>query len=199
LGCVAARRELFGEGRRILFGGSFYVFVGSDVLLRFGVRIEVVVDAGGAVEGVLAGSEGVRGEVPQFFFIFFDEDILVPEDVVQFLLVVVGQLLLVLHLVFVHPPELAAPCLLLVDVGDEPVDALLGVAGAVSALTLVDHVLALHHGPDAADLQLGVLELLQQVPLLRFRLGEQRLQLTVFLDEFLDLELVAARVQLVGV
>jgi hypothetical protein len=61
----------------------------------------------------------------------------------EFLLVVLGELLLVLHLVLVHLPEFVHFGPLCVEIADQPIDALFGVRSAVFALALMDNILAL--------------------------------------------------------
>jgi hypothetical protein len=140
----------------------------------------VVVYTGGAFDA-LDGRNMVCGDVLEFFFVLLDEYILVPQDIMQFLLVVFSKLFLVLHLILIHFPKLGALGLFVIEVGDESVDTLPGVAGAVLALILMHHVLVLHHIPEGVHLQLRVLQLLQELPLLRLRLVQHRLQLAVLL------------------
>lgn len=74
----------------------------------------------------------------------------------QFLLVVLGELFLVLHLILIHFFELIALGLFVIDIADESVDALFGVVCAIPAFILVNDVLALHHIPKGVHFQLRV-------------------------------------------
>ena len=61
------------------------------------------------------------------------------------LLVVLGKLLLVIQLILIHLFEFVGPAALLFQFCKQPIDAGLGIIGAVLAFVLVDHVLTLQH------------------------------------------------------
>ena len=166
---------------------------GGDVL-----PADVVLYAGGAGRAVREG-QALHGEIADLFLVLPDEDVLIPHEVMQLLLVVLGELLLVLQLVLVHLLELARPAALLLHLRSQSIEAGPRVARAVLALALVDHVLILEHVPEGGYFQLGALELLVEVAFF----GPAGLggvaQLGQLGRHVPDLLLVAPRVQLVGI
>lgn len=103
---------------------------------------DVVLNAGRAVQTL---RDGLHREIPDLLFILLDEDVLIPYEVMQLLLVILGQLLLILQLIFIHPLELVGPGALILDLCHESIDASLRVIRAVLAFILMDHVLILQH------------------------------------------------------
>lgn len=99
----------------------------------------------GGTRRALTDAQTLHGEIPYLFFVLLDENILIPHQIMQFLLVILGKLLLILHLILIHLLVLTSPVALLLQLCNQSIDASLGVICAVFAFILVDYVLILEH------------------------------------------------------